>query len=117
MATRNPANEPKGEKKLKGCIKSEGGKYVLEEKHGKEITLSGSQDFAFSRRTYSHGPTACGAVDWIRPAAALLHPTAETSAWGGQFMVSKLDMVSESCKMEKVGNSQDSNSKPSPNHK
>src|SRR6476661_737229 len=33
--------ESKGEKKLKGCIESENGKYVLEAKHGKEITLTG----------------------------------------------------------------------------
>ena len=33
--------EPKGEKKLKGCIESENGKFVLENKHGKEITLTG----------------------------------------------------------------------------
>ena len=36
-----------GARKLKGCIRSEGGRYMLVEKHGKkEWALGGSQDFA-----------------------------------------------------------------------
>jgi hypothetical protein len=38
--------ENKGEKKLKGCIRSENGKYVLETRHDKMVSLTGSQDFA-----------------------------------------------------------------------
>jgi hypothetical protein len=38
--------ENKGEKKLKGCIRSENGKYVLETKHDKMVSLTGLQDFA-----------------------------------------------------------------------
>jgi len=34
--------EAKGEKKLKGCIKTEGGQSVLEEKSGKTVNLTGS---------------------------------------------------------------------------
>ena len=40
------ASETKGEKKLKGCIQSEGGKYVLQDKHGKDVALAGSADLA-----------------------------------------------------------------------
>ena len=39
-------SENKGEKKIKGCIRSENGKYVLESKHHKMIALTGSEDFA-----------------------------------------------------------------------
>jgi hypothetical protein len=38
--------ENKGEKKLKGCLRSENGKYVLETKHDKMVSLTGLQDFA-----------------------------------------------------------------------
>src|SRR5947209_1101925 len=36
----------KGEKKLKGCIESQGGQYVLQEKGGKQVELTGSADLA-----------------------------------------------------------------------
>src|SRR5437762_3159934 len=38
----------KGEKKLKGCIKSEGGNYMLEEKSGKTVPLAGADVSAHS---------------------------------------------------------------------
>ena len=34
--------EGKGEKKLKGCIQSQGGSYVLQEKSGKIVALAGA---------------------------------------------------------------------------
>ncbi len=105
-------NSARGEKKLKGCIKSEGGKYMLEEKHGKEIALTGSQDFA------SHvGHTVAVHGNWSS-GSDMSSSNSGMSASGGQFMVSKLDMVSDSCKMDKESNSQDNTSgKPSPNRK
>jgi hypothetical protein len=38
-------NESKGGKKLKGCIRSENGKYMLETEHDQMVSLTGSQDF------------------------------------------------------------------------
>ena len=38
----------KGEKTLKGCIKSEGGNYMLEEKSGKTVPLAGADVSAHS---------------------------------------------------------------------
>src|SRR6266550_7718322 len=56
-------SETKGEKKLKGCIQSESGKYVLQDKHGKDVALSGSQDFAshVGHTVTVHGAFANGA--------------------------------------------------------
>src|SRR5262245_27798270 len=38
--------DTKGEQKLKGCIKSSGGSYTLEQKGGKDVALSPSQDLS-----------------------------------------------------------------------
>jgi hypothetical protein len=115
------ATETKGEKKLKGCIQSEGGKYILQDKHGKDVALSGSQDFASHvghtvtvRGTFSSGSDASSA------AAATSSNSGMSPSGGQQFVVSKLDLVSESCSAEKGKNkdkAQENNySKPNPNH-
>ena len=115
------ATETKGEKKLKGCIQSEGGNYMLQDKHGKDVALSGSQDFASHvghtvtvRGTFSSGSDASSA------AAATSSNSGMSPSGGQQFVVSKLDMVSESCSAEKGKNkdkAQENNySKPNPNH-
>ena len=115
------ASDTKGEKKLKGCIQSEGGKYILQEKHGKEIALSGSQDFAshVGHTVAVHGTYASGS-DSPSGASATASPSGMSASAGQQFMVSKLDMVSETCGSDKGKNKdkgQDSNySKPNPNH-
>ncbi len=113
------ATETKGEKKLKGCVQSEGGKYMLQDKHGKDVALSGSQDFAshVGHTVTVHGTFANGSE-----ASSGMSATSNGEASAGQqFVVSKLDMVSESCNMDKGKNKdkeQDNNySKPNPNHK
>lgn len=122
MSNGTQANETNGEKKLKGCIKSEGGKYLLEEKRGKEIALAGSQDFAshVGHTVTVHGTWGSGSETSNGASGTSSNNSTSNSmsAGGGQFVVSKLDMVSESCKMEKGSNAQDNmNSKPSPNRK
>src|SRR5882724_3765421 len=118
------ATETKGEKKLKGCIQSEGGKYILQDKHGKDVALTGSQDFAshVGHTVTIHGTFASGSDASSSGGAS---PTASGSggmsaSTGQQFMVSKLDMVSETCGSEKgkatkdKDKEQDNNSKPNP---
>ena len=119
-SNQSAATETKGEKKLKGCIESEAGKYMLEDKHGKEVALSGSQDFASHvghtvtvHGTFSSGPDASSA-------ASATSNSGVSASGGQQFTVSKLDMVSESCSTDKGKNKekeQDTYSKPNPNHK
>jgi len=114
------ATETKGEKKLKGCIESEAGKYMLEDKHGKEVALSGSQDFAshVGHTVTVHGTFASGSDS--PSGASATASSSGVSASGQQFVVSKLEMVSESCNLEKGKNkdkAQENNySKPNPNH-
>jgi hypothetical protein len=38
-------NEHKGGKKLKGCLRAANGQYMLETKHDKMVSLTGSEDF------------------------------------------------------------------------
>ena len=120
-------SENKGEKKLKGCIRSENGKYVLESKHHKMIALTGSEDFAphVGHTVTVHGSflngsnsassgamsgntgTAAGTSSTGTAAGTSSTGTASTSSAGAssggegsEFQVTKMDMVSESCNME-----------------
>jgi hypothetical protein len=101
-----------GEKKLKGCLLSEGGKYVLQERRGRSIALAGSQELGSH---VGHTVTARGTF--------LTGDGNNRSAMTGSrqiFAVSKLDMISDSCGFEKTRIAQqtfDANGKPSPYHK
>ena len=88
----NEKSEAKGEKKLKGCIKSEGGQSVLEEKGGKTVNLSGSDVSAHN----GHEVTVHGT--WESGASASASSTGGAGAKAGKtFNVTSVDMISESC--------------------
>jgi len=105
--------ESKGDKKLKGCIESENGKYVLEAKHGKEITLTGQDVSAHvGHQVVVHGSfqnsMAAGASGETAGTAASAGststgstPTSSTdmkAKSGQEFSVTSVDMVSSTCK-------------------
>jgi hypothetical protein len=118
------ASDTKGEKKLKGCIESEGGKYVLREKNGKEVALTGSEDLSSHvgqtvtvHGTYASGSDASSATGTSSTTMGT-SSSGSMSSGGDQFMVSKIDMVSQSCSMDKGKTSsknRDDSGKPSPN--
>lgn len=92
-----------GEKKLKGCISSQGGTYTLQTKHGKEVALAGSADLASHvGHTVAVYGAYSNAVSGATTPTASAAPTDGTehnnSATGGQFVVSKIEMVSDTCK-------------------
>ncbi len=81
-----------GEKKMKGCVQSEGGQYVLQEKSGKTIPLAGQDVSAHVGHTVTvHGSWASGSS-----ASA-----SSGSASGNAFNVTSVDMVSTSCNVGK----------------
>lgn len=88
----------KGEKehKVKGCIRSEGGNYVLEDAHGKTYALNGTADLSthVGHEVVVHGTEAAGAGS-------------ATSTSGGEkeITVSKVDHISDTCKLGKHGKS------------
>lgn len=80
------SHEAKGEKKLKGCIASEGGQTMLKEKNGKSVALTGQDLSAHVGHEVAVKGSWAGSGDM--------------SAGGGhQFTVSSVDMISETCKM------------------
>lgn len=86
-------NQQPTEKKLKGCVESEGGSYVLREKHDKTVALMGGQDLA----SYV-GQTV--AVHGMYASASKGHDKNEQR----QFNVSKVDTVASTCKLDKGKN-------------
>ena len=107
-----------GEKRLKGCLISQGGKYVLQDKRGKEVALAGSAELGSHighmvtvRGTFANGDA--------NHRTAATYSAATYNAAGGTFMVSKLDPISDSCGSDKnkLAEHVNSNGKPSPYHK
>lgn len=119
-------NGMKGEKTLKGCIQSQNGGYVLQEKDGKMAMLNSSQDLSahVGHTVKVHGmweksgSSNSGSMSSGSNSNATTSSSSTTmpnnsqsdSAMGsmgsmdhsGQsFMVNKLDMVSDQCKMDK----------------
>lgn len=100
----------KGEKKLKGCIESQGGQYVLREKGGKEVKLSGSADLASHvghqvavHGSYQGGASAgasnTGADKTPSSSGTMANPSSSTSG-EQEFMVTKIDHESDTCKIK-----------------
>lgn len=92
----------KGEKKLKGCIRSEGGNYMLEEKGGKTVTLAGADVSAHA----GHEVTVHGS--WENGGAMSESSSGSGMSKGSSgktFNVTSVDMVSESCSMGKKSKS------------
>src|SRR6059058_1702980 len=89
----NEKGEAKGEKKLKGCLKSEGGQSVLEEKSGKTVNLTGTDVSAHN----GHEVTVHGTWEGGASAAASSSSGAATAKSGKTFNVTSVDMISDSC--------------------
>jgi len=119
--------EPKGEKKLKGCIESENGKFVLEAKHGKEITLTGQDVSAHvGHQVVVHGAfqnsmAASASGENAGTAASAGSTSTSTSSTdtktkaGQEFNVTSVDMVSSTCKdKDKAGEKHDKSSTQPP---
>ena len=98
-----PQAEAKSEKKLKGCIKADGSAFVLEEKKGKHVSLTG-QDLAahVGHTVVVHGTYA----------AASGGGTMTSAGAGDQFTVNRVDMVSSSCSGDKDKNDKTSSEHP-----
>lgn len=83
------------EQKLKGCLESSNGSYMLREKNGKEIALTGAADLS----QYANHEVAVHG-DWASGAAAASSSTSDMSKGGSekQFTVEKVDSLSDTCK-------------------
>ena len=94
--------------KLKGCLESEAGSYMLREKSGKEIALTGSADLS----QYANHEVAVHG-DWSTGASAPASTTSDMSKSGGssekQFTVEKVDSLSDTCKGAKKADQNNAN--------
>jgi len=88
----------KSEKKLKGCVQSEGGQYVLQTKKG-PVNLTG-QDVS------AHAGHEVAVKGMWESGAGSNSSTASSASSGKTFSVASVDMISDTCKeKEKKGNS------------
>jgi hypothetical protein len=87
----NTANQNRnnGERKLKGCVQSQGGQYMLETKKGKTVALAGQDVSAH----VGHEVAVKGT--WENGMSATSSGSADAS--GKTFNVTSVDMISDSC--------------------
>jgi hypothetical protein len=87
----------KSEKKMKGCIQSQGGQYVLETKKGKAVPLSGQDVSAhLGHQVAVHGTWGGSSSDSMSSASAGGGSSSEKT-----FNVGSVDMISDSCGNDK----------------
>jgi len=112
--TQNKAEKSeKGEKKLKGCIQSQGGQYVLETKKGKAVALTGQDVSAHVghevsvKGSWESGGGAGG--------GSMSSTSSSGSASGSEktFHVASVDMISDSCGGKSKGSSGSMGASPS----
>jgi hypothetical protein len=109
-----PTSDKSTEKTLKGCLESSGAQFTLEEKRGKQVALTGSQDLAshVGHTVMVHGSYTRGSD----PSSVTRSSTNSGMGSGEQFMVTKLDMVSGKCSAPKTKSkdiNKDTNNDPS----
>lgn len=92
----NSTGNMKTEKKMKGCIQSQGGQYMLQTKHGKDLMLTGQDVSAH----VGHEVTVHGM--WEGGTSGMSNTSSgSASASGKSFNVTSVDMISDTCSMGK----------------
>ena len=112
----NPQNNPnaatkpdKGEKKLKGCVQSQGGQYVLETKKGKTVALTGQDVSAH----VGHEVSVKGSWESGASAGAGVSSSGSTAGSEKSFNVASVDMISDTCGGKSKGSSSNMGTAPS----
>ena len=99
--TGNTSNQ-KSEKKLKGCVQSQGGQYVLETKKGKEVALTGQDVSAH----VGHEVAVKGT--WEKGGnSSMSQSSTGASSNEKTFNVTNVDMISDTCSGKTKGKSSD----------
>jgi hypothetical protein len=96
-STSQNQNTSSGEHKLKGCVQSQGGQYMLETKKGKEVALTGQDVSAH----VGHEVSLKGTWESGSGMSATSSSNSGHEASSGKtFNVTDVKMVSETCKMK-----------------
>jgi hypothetical protein len=93
-------NRNNGEHKLKGCVQSQGGQYVLETKKGKTVTLTGQDVSAHVGHEVAVKGTWESGSSGMSSTASGNAGTSEKT-----FNVTKVDLISETCSGKGMGHS------------
>ena len=91
MGQDQTSNTTKSERKLKGCVESQGGQYVLETKKGKDIALTGQDVSAHA----GHEVAVKGT--WEKGGSMSQTSGGTASSHEKAFNVSSVDMISDTC--------------------
>lgn len=89
------SNGSMAEKKMKGCIESQGGQYMLQTKKGKDVMLTGQDVSAH----VGHEVTVHGM--WEGGSSAMSSTSSGSGAASKSFNVTSVDMISDTCSMGK----------------
>jgi hypothetical protein len=92
----NSNHSGKGEKKMKGCVQSQGGQYVLETKKGKAVALTGQDVSAHVGHEVAVKGTWENGGNAGMTASSSSGSTSNASSEKA-FNVTSVDMISESC--------------------
>ncbi len=95
----------KSERKITGCIRSENGKYVVENSPQKKLWLSGPEDLApqVGHTVVLYGTYLNSTAPANRGKAGQKKPLESSAkAQESNFQVSKVEMVSDTCATNKV---------------
>jgi hypothetical protein len=84
-------NQDKGEKKLKGCVQSQGGQFILETKKGKTVSLTGQDVSAH----VGHEVEVKGT--WASGSSSAVSAGSSSDSSEKTFNVASVQMKSESC--------------------
>jgi hypothetical protein len=108
--TANPGQtrSEKGEKRLKGCVQSQGGQYVLETKKGKAVPLTGQDVSAH----VGHEVAVKGNWESGTGTAVSSGTAGSTKSSEKTFNVANVEMISESCTGKTKGSSGTMGSSP-----
>jgi len=104
----NATKPDKGEKKLKGCVQSQGGQYVLETKKGKTVALTGQDVSAH----VGHEVSVKGSWESGASAGAGVSSSGNTAGSEKTFNVASVDMISDSCGGKSKGSSSNMGTAP-----
>lgn len=104
--TSNENHNNMGEKKLKGCVQSQGGQYMLETKKGKMVAVTG-QDLSAH---VGHEVSVKGT--WENGMSAT--SSGSTGASGKTFNVTEVKMISDTCSGKAMHKSESTGSGSSP---
>lgn len=112
MSASKNSDKP-GQRTIKGCLVSAGGQFMLQERRGRETPVAGSSELGshVGHTVMAHGLLTNAVIN--KPANGNAG-----AASGHVLLVSKLDVISDTCGNEKkLAQTYNSNGKPSPYHK